>query len=107
MTTKEIEVQFLGKNFSFNVPEDIATERFLEIIDFVENRFSRIRKEAGDLDSFRLGLLAAINITEEFFYLKKENDKFKSVLTNIDNMLSPVEVDGTDQENPFSIRFSS
>ena len=107
MTTKEIEVQFLGKNFSFNVPEDIPNERFLEIIDFVENRFSKIRTEAGDLDSFRLGLLAAINITEEFFYLKIENDKLKAVLTHIDEMLAPVEIDDKDKENPFSIRFSS
>jgi cell division protein ZapA (FtsZ GTPase activity inhibitor) len=102
MTTKEIEVQFLGKNFSFNVPKDISTEDFLEIIDFVESRFGKIRKETGDLDSFRLGLLAAINITEEFFYLKKENDKLRAVLANIDSMLPPV-----DQENPSSIRFSS
>ena len=102
MTTQQIEVQILGKNFNFNVPENIKKESFLEIIDFIEAKFSKIRQESGDLDSFRLGLLAAINITEEFFYLKKENEKFRAVLNKIDNMIPPV-----DQENLLPIRFSS
>jgi cell division protein ZapA (FtsZ GTPase activity inhibitor) len=103
MTTKLIEVQILGKNFNFNVPENIRTEDFMEIIDFVENKFNRIRKESGDLDSFRLGLLASINITEEFFSLKKENEKLRAVLTRIDNMLPSLEKKG----KQLSIRFSS
>ncbi|MCP5048013.1 MAG: cell division protein ZapA [bacterium] len=103
-TIKQVDVKFLGKNFNFNIPDNIKTEDFLEIIDFVEDKFSHIRKEAGDLDSFRLGLLAAINIAEEFFSLKKENEKLRAVLTNIDSMLPPVDVN---QENQFAISFSS
>ncbi len=102
MTTKLIEVQILGKNFNFNVPDNIRTEDFLEIIDYVENKFSRIRSETGDLDSFRLGLLASINITEEFLGLKKENEQLRAVLTNIDSMLPPIE-----KGNQLPIRFSS
>lgn len=102
MTTQQIEVQIMGKNFNFNVPENIKPEYFLEIIDYVESKFAKIRKESGDLDSFRLGLLAAVNITEEFFHLKKENEKFRAVLDKIDNMIPPV-----DQENLLPIRFSS
>lgn len=89
MNTKEIKVQILGKSFNFNVPGNIKSEDFLEIVDFVENKMSRIKRDAGDLDSFKLGLLLAINITEEFFYLKKENDQLKRVLSNIDQMISP------------------
>jgi cell division protein ZapA (FtsZ GTPase activity inhibitor) len=100
--TREIEVQILGKNFNFNVPESMKSETFLEIVDFVENRFRKIRRGAGDIDSFKLGLLVAINITEGFFYLKNENEKLKAVLTNIDRIISPV-----DQDKQLSISFSS
>jgi len=102
MSSKEIEVQILGKNFNFNVPENIKEDVFLEIIDYVENKYGRIRKDAGDLDAFRLGLLVAVNIAEEFFYVKNENEQFRAVLTNIDNMLPPAE-----QEGQLPIRFSS
>lgn len=102
MKSKEIAVQILGKNFNFNVPENIKTEDFLEIVDFVENKFNKIKREAGDLDSFRMGLLASINITEEFFHLKKENEKLRAVLTNIDRMISP-----PDPDKQAAISFSS
>lgn len=102
MKSKEIEVHILGKNFNFNVPENIKTEDFMEIADFVENKFRKIKREAGDLDSFRMGLLVSINITEEFFHLKKENEKLRAVLTNIDRMIAPV-----DPVEQSSISFSS
>jgi cell division protein ZapA (FtsZ GTPase activity inhibitor) len=91
MKTKEIEVQILGKHFNFNIPENIKTEDFLEIIDFVEKKYRYIRREAGDLDSFKFGLLAAINIAEEYFSLRKENTKLKTMLTKIDQLLPPVD----------------
>lgn len=102
MTIKQIEVQVLGKRFNFNIPDNIKTEDFLEMIDFVEDRYNRIKKEVGDLDLFRLGLLTSINITEEFFSIKKENDRLRAVLTKIDRMIPSIE-----PENQVPIRFSS
>lgn len=103
MTTKLIEVQVLGKHFNFNVPDNIKTEDFLEIIDFVENRYSRVKKEVGEMDMFRLGLLTSINITEEFFSIKKENERLRAVLNKIDRMIPPIEPGGVQ----VPIRFSS
>lgn len=108
MKTKEIEVQILGKYFNFNVPENIKTEDFLEIIDFVEKKFRQIRREAGDLDSFKFGLLAAVNIAEEYFSLKKENQQLKDILTRIDRLLPPVDSEmemNTGEKNQVPILF--
>lgn len=62
----------------------------MDIIDFVENRFRRIKSEAADLDSFKLGLLVAINITEEFNSMRKENESLREVLQRIDRVVTPV-----------------
>ena len=102
MRMKEIEAQILGKNFNFNIPDTIQTEDFLEIIAFVKNKINKIRKEDDDLDSFQLGLLAAVNIAEEYFSLKKENEKLSVMLNKINKMVSPLEED----DKP-SIHFSS
>ncbi len=102
MKTKEIEVQVLGKSFNFNLPDTIKTDDFLEIIDYVENKFKKVKNETNNLDSFKLGLLAAINITEEFYALKRENEKLRVLLNRIDNLISPV-----DEDNQISISFSS
>lgn len=102
MKMKEIEVQILGKNFNFNIPESIKTEDFLAIIDFVKNKINKIRREDDDLDSFQLGLLTAVNIAEEYFSLKKENDKLSIMLNKINKMVTPFE-----EEDKPSIHFSS
>ncbi len=102
MKTKELEVQVLGKQLIFNIPKNIKTENFLEIIDYVENKYQKIKTETLDLDSFKLGLLVAINISEEFYSIRKENEKIKVVLNRIDNTISPV-----DEDNRVPISFSS
>ncbi len=103
MSTKEIEVQVLGKNFNFNIPESMKPDDFLELVDFVENKYIRIKAEAGELDSFKLGLLVSVNIAEEFFSARLENEKFRAVLSHIDQMISPVDQD----EERIPIRYSS
>lgn len=103
MRTKEIEVQVLGKAFNFSIPANIKSDDFMEIIDYVENKFKKVRREIADLDSFRLGLLVAINITEEFYSLKKENENLRVVLERIDKMIAPVD----DDRERVPINFSS
>lgn len=106
MITKEIEVQILGKNFNFNIPDSINTDDFIEIVDYVETKLKKIRRETEDLDSFKLGLLASINITEEFFSLKREYEKFRSAFDRIDRMVSPLYLDN-EVGDQLAIRFSS
>ncbi len=107
MNTKEVEVKFLGKSFVFNIPGNIPTEDFLGILDFVESKYRRIRREAGDLDAFKLGLLAAVNLAEELFTLKKEYELLKNLVTKIDKLLPPLDSPGIDsvEKNRMPILF--
>ena len=100
---KEIEVQILGNYFTFNLPEDVDSKDFIEIIDFVENKINKIRRSAGDLDSYKLALLASINIAEELFTFQKENMKLKGFLNKIDNMVPKVNFINKSKEEPVKI----
>ena len=91
MKAKEIDVTILGKSFSFMISGKINTDDFLEIVNYVEENYTKIRNNTDEYDPFRLGLLTSINITEEFFHLKKENDKLKSILDNIDSIVTTVD----------------
>ncbi len=91
MKVKEIDVSILGKPFSFVISGKINTDDFLEIINYVEDKYSKIKNSTEENDIFRLGLLTSINLTEEFFHLKKENAKLKSILDNIDSIVSKEE----------------
>lgn len=86
---KEIDVQILGKRVTFHLAEDVSTEEFLQIVEYVENKINKIKNRMNELDSFRLGLLASMNIAQDLFSLRKENEKMRLVLNNIDTLLSP------------------
>ncbi|MCI0470577.1 MAG: cell division protein ZapA [Candidatus Aminicenantes bacterium] len=100
---KEVSVKILGKHVEFNIPDSLRREDFLEIVAFVEKKINEIRKETDDLDSFKLGLLASINIAEEYFSLKKENERLRMMLDKIDSLVSASPGEGAQQ----SIRITS
>lgn len=105
---REIEFQILGKKFVFNLPQDIKPDEFVEIAAFVENKMSRIKSELADLDSFKLGLLTSLNITEELFSLRKENQSLKTMLEKIDTIISPLDDEYLSKaRKKVPIRFSS
>jgi len=89
MKTKEIKVNLQGRSFSFIVSEKIKTEDFWEIINYVDDKYSKIKGDSGETDIFRMGILLSVNIAEEYFSLKKENVKLKDFLKSIDRIISP------------------
>jgi cell division protein ZapA (FtsZ GTPase activity inhibitor) len=101
--SKKIEVQILGNYFSFNLPSDVEAKDFIDIIDFVENKINLIRRSSSDLDSYKLALLASINIAEELFTLKKENEELKGFLNKIDSIVPKLDIIDSDNERPVKL----
>jgi cell division protein ZapA (FtsZ GTPase activity inhibitor) len=99
---REIEIQILGKPLTFSLAEGIDHMEFLQMVDYVETKFTRIKGKMNELDSFKLGLLVSINIAQDFFNLKKENEKFYAILGKIDTLLTP-----ENDEDQLPIRISS
>jgi cell division protein ZapA (FtsZ GTPase activity inhibitor) len=102
MKTREIDIQILGKAFTFVLSEDVSPDEFLQIVDFVEAKITKIKNRMNELDSFKLGLLTAINIAQELHALKRENEKLRQILQNIDGLLSP-----ETEDDRLTIRLSS
>jgi cell division protein ZapA (FtsZ GTPase activity inhibitor) len=48
----------------------------------------------NELDPQKLGLLTSINIAQDLFFLKKENEKLAQILGRIETMLAPEKEDG-------------
>ena len=91
---KEIEVQINGKKFVFQLADDISLEEFMQVVEYVENKINKIKSRMNELDSQKLGLLTSINIAQDLFFLKKENEKLVQILGRIDTLLAPEKEDG-------------
>jgi len=92
--SKEIEVQITGKKFIFQLADDISVEEFMRVVEYVENKINKIKSRMNELDSQKLGLLTSINIAQDLFFLKKENEKLVQILGKIDTLLTPENEDG-------------
>ncbi|MEI6614212.1 MAG: cell division protein ZapA [Chrysiogenales bacterium] len=86
---KEIEVQITGKKIVFQLTDDIAVEEFMRVVEYVENKINKIKSRMNELDSQKLGLLTSINIAQDLFFLRKENEKLAQILGKIDKLLAP------------------
>jgi cell division protein ZapA (FtsZ GTPase activity inhibitor) len=78
--SKEIEVQITGKKIVFQLADDISVEEFMRVVEYVENKINKIKSRMNELDSQKLGLLTSINIAQDLFFLKKENEKLAQIL---------------------------
>lgn len=91
---KEVEVRITGKRFVFQLADDVQPEEFLQVVEYVENKINKIKSRMNELDAQKLGLLTSINIAQDLFSLKKENEKLAQILGRIDTLLSPEGEDG-------------
>jgi cell division protein ZapA (FtsZ GTPase activity inhibitor) len=94
MMGKEVEVRITGKRFVFQLADDVQPEEFLQVVEYVENKINKIKSRMNELDAQKLGLLTSINIAQDLFSLKKENEKLAQILGRIDTLLSPESEDG-------------
>ncbi len=99
---REMTLEVLGKRVTFHLADEVNPEEFVEIVEYVERKLQKIKDRMGDLDSYKIGLLTSINIAEEFFSLKRENDKLRAVLKTIDGMLGAGEGEEKITMNPSS-----
>ena len=105
---KTVNVQIMGKELKFNLPKDIEHQKFMEIVHYVESKIERIRQDSPNLDSFKLGLLASINIAEEYFSEKKEKETLITMLNKIDKIITPLDEEHQGKpEGKVPIKFSS
>ena len=50
----------------------------MRVVEYVENKINKIKSRMNELDSQKLGLLTSINIAQDLFFLKKENEKLSA-----------------------------
>jgi cell division protein ZapA len=95
--SREIDVQILGKAFTFQVADEVSHDEFLIMIDYVESKLKKIKDRLNELDTFKLGLLTAINIAQDYMLIKKEHDHLRAILQKIDGLVTN---DRTEHDTP-------
>jgi cell division protein ZapA len=75
---RPIEVEIFGQRYSVSGEGDQAYVK--ELAQHVDERMREIASTAGNIPPTKLALLAAINITHEFFKIQKQQKQKESIM---------------------------
>lgn len=84
------QVQIFGQVYHLKGGED--SEHAREVARLVDDRMSAIADQIKTSDSFRVAVLAALHIADEYLRLRQEHEKYQSqVAAKSDEMVSLLE----------------
>ena len=75
-----VQVEIYGQQYTLRVDGDEMPEYVESLAAYVERKMSEIAEGSPTVDSLKLAILSALNITDEYFTLKLESDKIDDVI---------------------------
>jgi len=70
-----IDVEIFGQ--SYKIRGDAEREHIEKIADYVDRKMREIAETTSTIDTLKVAILASLNITDEYFQLKKKNAKLE------------------------------
>jgi cell division protein ZapA len=66
--------------YTFNVKSDLNEEQILDIANFVDEKMKNLAAKLSVTSTSRLAIMAAINIAEEYYRLKLEQNELNKAI---------------------------
>jgi cell division protein ZapA len=70
---KRFDIKILGQELS--VSSDSGDEHVAKVVEYVTERVEEIGRAAGKATTLNVAILTALNIADEYFKLKGENER--------------------------------
>ena len=87
---KRFNIQVLGQEFS--VLSDSGDEHVAEIVQYVNDKAREIGGDSGNATTLNIAVLVALNIADEFFRFKRdEEDKHSQLEGRTEKLISLIE----------------
>ncbi len=75
---KQTEVEIFGKRYT--VKSDLHSQDMLKIAKYVDDKMQLFKKSSSIASTSAIAVLAALNITEEFFQLRLQKEAIEGVV---------------------------
>lgn len=77
-----VQVEIHGQQYTLRVDGDESPEYVEQLASYVEGKIREIAEETPTVDSLKLSILAALNITDEYFRLKLDTDRLDEIIAD-------------------------
>jgi cell division protein ZapA len=75
-----VQVEIFGQQYTLRVEGDEQPEYVESLASHVERKMREIAEATPTVDSLKLAILAALNVTDEYFRLKLESDRIDDII---------------------------
>ncbi|WP_415304163.1 cell division protein ZapA [Candidatus Pelagibacter sp. Uisw_090] len=79
-----VNIKFNGKDFLLSC-DDGQEEHLEELLTHINQKFSNLKNDLGNIGENKLLLITAVQIMDEYFETKKKVEQKKNELTNLSN----------------------
>lgn len=87
--TKQIDINILGQKLKVRGDN---SQKIQEYAEYLDNFLRKLTENYGLIDQKTLFMIAGLNLVEEVFVLKEENNKLKNELDKLNSMLQTISV---------------
>lgn len=77
-----VQVEILGQRYTLRVEGDESADYVESLAAYVQRKMEEISEGTPTVDSLKLAILAALNITDEYFTLKMESDQVDDLIAD-------------------------
>ena len=79
-----VNIKFNGKNFLLSC-DDGQEEHLEEVLIHINQKFSKLKKDLGNIGENKLLLITSVQVMDEYFETKKKVEQKKTELKNLSN----------------------
>ncbi|MGD2295374.1 MAG: cell division protein ZapA [Candidatus Aminicenantes bacterium] len=99
MIDKIIEIEIYGQKYKIRVKGEEDEKYISHLTSHVDQKMQEVAVKSKSLDMFKIAVLAALNIADEYFLCQKKLDQLNEVIGHMEEELESLEAyihrDGT------------
>lgn len=91
MTDKVIEIEIYGQKYKIRVKGEEDEKYISHLTSHVDQKMQEIAVKSKSMDMFKIAILAALNIADEYFLSQKKLDQLSEVLGHMEDDVESLE----------------
>ena len=98
---KVIDIEIYGQKYTIRVKGDDDEKYISRLTSYVDQKMREVAVKSKSVDVIKIAVLAALNISDEYFLAQRQIDQLGEVIGHMENSIESLEVHSFKDENTY------
>lgn len=98
---KVIDIEIYGQKHRIRVKGESDEKYISRLTSYVDQKMREVAVKSKSVDVMKIAVLAALNISDEYFLAQKTLDQLREVIGHMENTIESLEVHSFKDENTY------